>query len=181
MEVYTMYRLKMLLALAGSVLLLATGCADGSTDPVTGPPVQTNSVNAQGGGETWVEDMTGVVYQIVCEPGVQSEPVELHGSLVYRFQVLTDGSGGVHINSSMRPDGLSGVGLDTGEAYRVAERDHQTWLTTQTVRSGTVISRLTMAGRESGQRFTVVHTGHFTINANGDLVAGRSDTSYECR
>lgn len=166
--------------LMSAVLLLAAGCADDSI-PVTGPTVQASSANVQGAGQTWIEDMTGVVYQIVCEPGVQSEPIELQGSLVYRFLVVVDGAGGVHISSSIRPDGLSGVGLDTGERYRVAEHDNQTWFTTPSMVVGTTRSRLTMVGRESRQRFEVVHTGHFTINANGELIVGRGDTSYECR
>jgi hypothetical protein len=176
-----MHRL-MALVVAGSSLLLQAGCTEDATDPLSGPSVQANRVTLQSGaGETWVEDMTGVVYQITCEPGVQSEPVALSGQIVYRFNVVIDGRGGVHISSSMRPDGLSGVGLDSGEEYRVSEHSHESWTTTPTVANGSWRSRITMTGRQSGQRFTAVNTGHYAVNANGDLVIGRGDSWVECR
>lgn len=175
-----MHKYRMLVVLVGSSLLLA-GCADRVTDPVS-MPMQANSVSAkQGGSVTWTEDMTGTVYQIACEPGVQSEPIALEGEIVYRFNVVVDGRGGVHISFGARPSGLRGVGLDSGEVYRVAEHAQESWATTPSASNGSYRSRLTMVGRASGQRFTAVYYGHYTMNANGDIVAGRGDNWVECR
>jgi hypothetical protein len=173
-----MHNYRMFVVLVGSALLLA-GCADRVTDPA-GVPMQASSANANQG-VTWTEDMTGIVYQIDCEPGVKSEPVALEGEIVYRFNVVIDGRGGVHISFVARPNGLRGVGLDSGEVYRVAEHSQEAWTTTPSASNGTYRSRLTMVGRESGQRFTVVYYGHYTMNANGEIVAGRGDSSVECR
>lgn len=175
-----MHKYRVLVVLLGTAALLA-GCADGVTDPVSVPMQASSATANQGNSVTWTEDMTGTVYQIACEPGVTSEPVALEGEIVYRFNVVTDGRGGVHINFVARPNGLRGVGLDSGEVYRVAEHAQESWTTTPTARNGSYRSRLTMVGRESGQRFTAVYYGHYTMNAKGDIVAGRGDSYVECR
>jgi hypothetical protein len=171
------------LVAAGSALLLAVGCADSSTEPVSGPALAANQTQAgvQSTLYTWVEDVTGVAYQIDCGPDVPSEAVVLTGQMSYLFNVVVDGRGGVHITSNARPVGLSGVGQSSGEEYRVAEHSHESWLTTPTVRTGSYRSRLTMVGRESKQRFSVIYSGHFAVNANGELVVGKSDYQVECR
>ncbi|HSJ16234.1 MAG TPA: hypothetical protein VK939_17645 [Longimicrobiales bacterium] len=170
------------LMLAGSSLLLLAACADAPADLVGAPPPQASAEpGIQQAPAIWVEDVTGVMFQVQCEPGVQSEVITLEGQLVYRFNVIVDGRGGVHINSSIRPDGLRGIGQDSGEEYRVAEQAHESWLTTPTVRSGAYYSRITMVGRTSKQRFTVLYTGLFVVNANDELVVARSDYQVECR
>jgi hypothetical protein len=167
---------------AGSVLLLAA-CGEAPADSISGPALSGNQIeaNSQSTVQTWVEDMTGVTYQIDCGPSFQTEGVVLQGQIVYRFNVVVDGRGGVHISSGARPVGLRGVGLETGQQYRVSEHSHESWLTAPTVTMGSYRSTLTMVGVESKQRFTVVHSGLFVLNAEGELTVARGDDQVECR
>jgi hypothetical protein len=172
-----MHRMMTGAGLIGTLMLLMSACSEVPTEPATELELQAATVTTT----TWVEDMAGTVYQLECEPGVKGEPVALSGQIVYRFSVVLDGTGGVHISSTGRPQGLSGVGLDSGEEYRVAEHSHESWTTSSVVSNGAYRTTLTMTGRESRQRFTVVISGHYVMNANGELVVFDSQFEVQCR
>jgi len=118
--------------------------------------------------------------RIDCEDGRASELVRLEGHIYERTIYQVNAAGTYHVTRHTMPIGLRGVGATSGEEYRVREADHGTHTQRATGATGSFRQTLRLVGRDSGRRFLLVFSGHYAVNANGELVVDRSALRLEC-
>lgn len=88
-------------------------------------------------------------------------------------------SGSIH----NQPQGISGEGLTTGNAYRGTgvTRTHFTESLDSGQANETFVNNFRIIGQGSGNNFLLHVVSHITFNANGDVTADHEITSTECR
>lgn len=121
---------------------------------------------------------------VSCANGGAGEEVELSGTLHILLILTMSDSGRVTMKSHFQPQGVSGIGLTTGDSYRATG-------VTQETRTFddfddfplefTFVNNFRIIGQGPGNNFLVHETTHVTYNANGELTASHSTTSMECR
>lgn len=117
---------------------------------------------------------------VPCAAGGAGEEVRLAGMLSILTHVTIDARGGYHAKVQLRPQGVRGEGLTTGDRYV------GTGVTQEQV-NGTVGSQRTFVdnyriiGQGNGNNYLVHETHHVTVNANGEVTAEVDNFSVECR
>ncbi|HVG07523.1 MAG TPA: hypothetical protein VNM67_07440 [Thermoanaerobaculia bacterium] len=134
--------------------------------------------------EVVVNDSTEIalVAFVPCANGGAGELVELTGPLHTLISFTINGNN-VSGLSHFQPQGISGVGLTTGDTY------HATGVTTDHFKGSfnngqfneTYVNNFRIIGQGPGNNFLVHENFHFTINANGELTAVHDNFSIECR
>jgi len=109
-----------------------------------------------------------------------SELVELEGQIFERFTVVSNPAGGFHAVYQTMPIGLKGTGADSGEEFRVKVQDRGSFGQTTMGLVGTYRQVLKLVGQTSGREFSLVARGHYTINANGEIVVEREKIGIDC-
>ncbi len=127
-----------------------------------------------------LSDFSGVLTKFFCEDGTETELVALEGKLFTRTVVTINPAGAIVATSHSMPVGLRGVGVESGEEYRVKEQEHYSVSQRVIGYAGTLRDVFEMTGRESKRTFKLVTIAHFTINANGDVVVERERVRSEC-
>ena len=127
-----------------------------------------------------LHDLEGSEVSVECGDGTVSEPVALTGKIFERFSVVQDAAEGEHTVYHTMPVGLTGVGSVSGEAFRVKVLDHGVSRQTTMVVGGSYRQTLRFVGRTSGRSFGLVVSGHYAINANGEVVVSREEVVAEC-
>ena len=148
------------------------------------PANAVQSSSAAGGAERVVyealHDLDGAEIWVECGDGTVSEPVTLRGKMFERFTAVLDPAGGEHTVYHTMPVGLAGVGSVSGEEFRVTWRDHGVSSETTMVSGGSYRQVLRLVGRSSGRSFGLVVSGHYTINANGEVTVSWENVLAEC-
>ena len=170
------------------IAAIALAACDGSAGPTAvlnsraEPPV--SALSSVGGAERIVEDtlydMSGSNYAIECQDGQLSELVALHGQIFERWTLLYNASGGIHLGYHTMPVGLTGIGTESGEEYRVKEQEHGTFRQTLMGAMGSYRQTLRLQSRTSARSFKMVVRGHYTVNANGELTVEREKPVVAC-
>ena len=131
-----------------------------------------------------VNDSTeiSVLVFVPCANGGAGELVELTGPLhtLITFTINGNNASGV---AHFQPQGLSGVGLTTGDTY------HGTGVTTDQFQASlvndhfteTFVNNFRIIGQGPGNNFLAHENLHITINADGDLIVFHDNFSVECR
>ena len=127
-----------------------------------------------------LHDLEGSEVSVECGDGTVSEPVTLTGKIFERFSVVLDAAEGEHTVYHTMPVGLTGVGSVSGEEFRVKVLDHGISRQTTKVVGGSYRQTLRFVGRTSGRSFGLVLSGHYAINANGEVVVSREKVVAEC-
>jgi len=78
------------------------------------------------------------------------------------------------------PIGLRGTGAESGEAFRVKWQDHGSFGQPTMGLVGTYRQVLEPVGSTSGRDFSLIVRGHYTINANGEIVVEREKLAADC-
>jgi hypothetical protein len=111
-----------------------------------------------------------------------TEDIQGSGQVKIVSHVTIDGRGGLHMVTTIHPDGVTGVGLRTGTRY------HGTGVTrfntngTTAPTENTFVSRFKFIGQGSGHNnLTIAQTIHQTVNANGAVTANVRHTAVTCR
>ncbi len=116
---------------------------------------------------------------IPCANGGVGEYVVLTGNLHDVYSYTFDSAGGVRLTYSDNPQGITGLGWDTGDKYQG----------TGITRGGfsamvgyeeTYVNNFRMIGQGPGNNFQVHETYHITINANGTMTVYVDNFSVEC-
>jgi hypothetical protein len=166
-----------------AVALLAA-CADAPapTSPSAASPraTLTSSQGAERLVDEWLYDLDGVFTHFICADGTESELIAMQGQIYERYTAVLTPAGGIHVTSHIMPIGLAGVGTESGEEYRVKEGHHGTANQTLMGYAGTFRQSFELVGRESRRTFRVVTTGHYVVNANGEIVVERDQVRTEC-
>ena len=117
---------------------------------------------------------------IPCGNNGSGEDVHVAGERLRISTVVIDESGGGHVTLHVIPSGnLTGVGLTTGDTYRVLGREVvSSEATSASTFTATSMSRWILPG--SGNNFTVRDIFHMTFDARGAFRSFHGDTTVEC-
>lgn len=177
-------RLSRVSLLVAVIALAACERSDAPTAPAPPADVPTATQSSAGGAERFVDerlfDVAGSLIGVECADGSVSELVELEGQIFERFTVVANPAGGFHAVYHTMPIGLRGTGAESGEAFRVKWQDHGSWGQTSTGLVGTYRQVLKLVASTSGRDFSLIVRGHYTINANGQIVVERERLAAEC-
>jgi hypothetical protein len=161
------------------VAVLALAACERST-----PTAPTAAQSSAGGAERSVDerlfDVSGSLIGVECTDGRLSELVELQGQIFERFTVVANPAGGYHAVYHTMPIGLQGRGAESGEVFRVKWHDHGSFGQTTMGLVGTYRQVLKLVGSTSGRSFSLIVRGHYTINANGEIVVDREKLAADC-
>jgi hypothetical protein len=117
---------------------------------------------------------------VPCANAGAGEFVVLSGTQHQLFHLTTDDQGGLHLKSTIQSQGISGIGLTTGDKYQgTGPSQSETNITVGSQQ--TLINSFKVIGQGPGNNFLVQQTTHITVTANGDLTAFVNDFSVECR
>jgi hypothetical protein len=170
--------------LVAVLALAACERSDSPTAPATPAPIPATAQSSAGAAERWVDenlyDVTGSFFGVECADGSVSELVELQGQIFERFTVVSNPAGGFHALYHTMPIGLRGIGAESGEEFRVKVQDHGSFGQTTMGLVGTYRQVLKFVGQTSGRDFSLVVRGHYTINANGQIVVEREKLAADC-
>lgn len=166
-----------------AVLALAA-CERPGTPTAPADPRPVAAQASAGGAERWVEerlfDVAGSLIGVECADGRLSELVELEGQIFERFAVVSNPAGVFNAVYHAMPIGLQGTGAESGEEFRVKWQDHGSFGQTTMGLVGTYRQVLELVGQTSGRSFSLIVKGHYTINANGEIVVERETLAADC-
>lgn len=121
-----------------------------------------------------------IVVFVPCANDGAGELVELTGTLHVLTHVTIDDQGGLHVKQHSQPQGISGVGLTTGDTYR-GTGVTQTEFNATAATEQTSINNFRIIGQGPDNNFLVHSTFHVTVNANGEVTTVVDNFSTECR
>lgn len=131
-------------------------------------------------------DMEGSYFAFGCTadglllPPGEGELIEMQGKIYEKFSVLRDAKGEYHVTYQTMPVGLRGVGVTTGEEFRVFERENGA--ANQLLASGMTAyrSELKMVGTSTQRTFWVITNGIIRFGLDGEVAVDRGETRYIC-
>jgi hypothetical protein len=169
-----------------AAVLLLGACADAATAP-TAVGAPRLAVVGENGARRFTQDELydfggdGVV-QFTCEDGTQSEPVQLFGTLFERYTFTQTPSGGLHYLSSTMPVGLHGVGVVSGQEYRVVERAHSAAHYDEDDQGGgSLHETLILRARDTRETFGITYLVQWRFAGSGDMTVNRWKERETCR
>ena len=117
---------------------------------------------------------------VPCAAGGAGEDVALSGTLHVLFHTTIDNSGGFHTKFHFQPQGISGMGLTTGDKYQ-ATGETQGTDNGKVGFESTFVNNFKIIGQGPGNNFLVHENFHITVNANGEVTASVDNFSVECK
>jgi hypothetical protein len=142
-------------------------------------------------GVAWVEaratvftDNVRVPFETIvfvpCAAGGIGEEVYLSGSLHLLFRTTFDNRGGFHSKFHAQPQGLSGIGLTTGDKYQGTgvTQDNFNGRVGSTY---TFVNNFWIIGQGSGNNLQIHENLHITVNANGEVTVFVDNFRVECK
>ena len=164
--------------------LLGLGaCSETPVSPRTlAPDVASGPDLAAGVSETNDVDISDITTFVPCANGGAGELVQAVGRLHQVFTLVINANGSLTVKGHFQPQGLTGVGLTTGDKYQA------TGVTQQIDHFGagfpiisTFINNFRFIGAGPGNNLLFHEESHVTINANGVITALVDHISLECR
>jgi hypothetical protein len=175
---------RRLAVLAAGALL--TAC-DQPLQPSTATPAARQGIAAatSNGADQYITegvfDLEGTVAFISCNNGAQSDQVALEGKIYDRTTWLFDPTGAVHVTYHIMPVGMRGTSVITGEEYRVKENQTGVANQRETGYTGGFRWALSLVGTASGLSILVESQARYVVNANGELVVHRDESTITCK
>jgi hypothetical protein len=131
---------------------------------------------------THVKTPIDITVSVPCALNGTGELVKANGVLHTRFHTTLDANGGFHTQAHYQTQGISGIGLTSGDKYQLIGVIHQSFNgkvgaanTTSTVVNGRVI------GPGPGNDRFWYYTSHITVNANGEVTADFVNFEIVCK
>ena len=116
-----------------------------------------------------------------CSTGGFVEAIHLTGTALFVDTSTTDASGGTHLTFHVSYQGVSGVGLTTGTAYRVVGASDGTINLNQAEKFTSVAPFGQIIGAGPGSDFLIRTEVHSTITASGVLAVSFTRVQFECK
>lgn len=157
---------KLVLLTAALILILSTGVAPASARAT----VFTDNVRFP------IE----IIVFVPCAAGGIGEEVLLSGNLHVLFRTTIDSRGGFHSKFHAQPQGLSGVGLTTGDRYR-GTGVTQDKFNGRVGSTYTFVNNFNIIGQGPGNNAMIHQTFHVTVNARGQVTAVVDNFRATCR
>lgn len=121
----------------------------------------------------------GIGVFIPCANGGAGEVAVLSGTLHVLSSVTIDDQGGLHVTQHFQPQGVSGVGLQTGDSYQGTGVTRSEFNATAGIES-TSVNNFRIIGQGPNNNYLVHSVFHVTITPNGDVSTVVNDFSVEC-
>jgi hypothetical protein len=113
--------------------------------------------------------------------GGLGEFVALSGNLHDLFTMTIDGNGGIHLDVSDNPQGVSGVGLTTGNKYQgTGVTRFGTSSTAGGTSEFTFLNNFRIIGSGPGNNLMVHEDFHVTVNPDGTVTSYHDNFSITC-
>jgi hypothetical protein len=132
-------------------------------------------------------DQSDSFYSFACSadgepvPETDGELIDMEGYIFDRLVFLIDGTNEYHYRMSTMPVGLRGIGVTSGEEFRVKEVDHATGNQQVAGGTGSYRGQLKMVGQNTHRTFWLMYGGHYNIAPDGTVRVSRDRLSTECR
>lgn len=117
---------------------------------------------------------------VPCANEGAGEVVMLAGNLHVLYRVTLNDRGDYHAKSLAQPQGVSGMGLVTGDAY-VGTGVTQSQFNGVVGYETTYVNNFRIIGQGNGNNYLVHETFHVTVNANGEVTAYVDNYSVGCK
>ena len=117
---------------------------------------------------------------VPCADNGAGELVHLSGTQHVILNYVFDGSGGFHETFQTQPQGVSGIGLTTGDKYQGTGGTHEQF----DVKVGfefTAATNFRIIGQGSGNNLLIHENFHSTITPEGNVTAFFDNYSVECQ
>ena len=137
--------------------------------------------------QEFLYDLSDSTFFFSCGPNgetlpiTEGEPIDVEGHVFERITVLYDGVGGIHTNMNSMPVNLRGIGVYSGEEFRVVESGRVVANQRDAGIVGSYTETFKMVGQTTHRSFSMVGRGHYVIDANGDITVSRDVLRVECR
>ena len=119
---------------------------------------------------------------IPCANGGAGDFVVLSGNLHILFTFTADSAGGFHFSGHFQPQGISGVGLFSGDKYQATGVTRfNSNAKPPFPNEFTFVNNFRIIGQRPGNNLLVHETVHMTVNANGAVTADVANTSFDCK
>ena len=119
-----------------------------------------------------------------CANGGAGEHVLISG-ILHILEHETDHRDGSSRNLHLQTQGVSGIGVSTGDVYRritlTSRHDNTHFAPGPGAQTFKLIEAFRLIGPGPDNDFVARFEVHITINANGELVVTRNTTSVDCR
>ena len=149
------------------------------------------AVHATGGTERTVRealyDFSDSFYAFACSddgellPETDGELIDLEGHLYERITSQVDAAGGIHFLLNTMPVGFRGVGVDSGEEFRIKESEFFVASQRLTGNVGSFRQEVKLTGRDTHRTYSLVSRGHYVIGADGTIKVSRENLERDCR
>ena len=110
----------------------------------------------------------------------EGELVRIEGQIFERAMLVRDATGEFHFTMHSMPVNLRGVGVESGERFRVVERDKVVANQRGLANSGSYNATLKLVG-ETGRTFWLRFSGSYRLGNDGELVRERNTETIVCR
>jgi hypothetical protein len=119
---------------------------------------------------------------VPCANDGVGEVVQLAGRLHVLTQTVANASG-ITVKSQLQPQGVNGVGMDSGDRYQGTGVTHSTMSSSAPGADLTFsyVNNFRMIGRGPGNNLMVHETVHVTVNAQGAMTASVDNYRVTCR
>ena len=111
------------------------------------------------------ENVTVPINEVVVNP-CTGEEIAFSGDAHVLLHITTDASGGTHVTSQSNYQGVSGVGLTTGDVYRLIRQSGET-SNTAGAEEITIVDDTLIVGPGPGNNYMLRVLQHLTCNSNG--------------
>ncbi|HYP39919.1 MAG TPA: hypothetical protein VEX13_06125 [Chloroflexia bacterium] len=110
------------------------------------------------------ENVTVPIHEVIIHP-CTGEEIAFSGEAHVMFHVTVDASGGVHGTSQSNLQGVSGVGLTSGDVYRLIRQDGET-SNFNGAEEITIVQTNLVVGPGPENNFKLLVVQHLTCNSN---------------
>ncbi len=110
------------------------------------------------------ENVSVPIHEVIIHP-CTGEEIAFSGEAHFMFHVTVDDSGGVHGTSQSNLQGVSGVGLTSGDVYRLIRQDGETSNFTG-AEEITIVQNTLVVGPGQDNNFKLQVVEHLTCNSN---------------
>ena len=118
---------------------------------------------------------------VPCAMDGAGEDVTLSGEMHKVYHVtVNDGRGSVHIINHCQPQGISGIGLTSGDKYQATGATLSSFNGWVGIPE-TDVNNYRIIGQGPGNNFLVHETVHITVNANGEVTSDVENVRIGCK
>jgi hypothetical protein len=160
-----------------------SACSDNPASPRSRVPVVVGGPNLAAVASTTSDVFPVEITQFVpCANGGAGEVVVVTGNLHEVFTTVISGNGTLVLRSHFQPQGVSGVGLTTGDKYQATGvTELSDVISPPFPVTSTFVNNFRFIGQGPGNNLLVHEVAHLTIDANGVVRVDVDKASVECR